>query len=212
MKKEEVSIGGGGGPIPEIGKIVANTEVEKPSPGQIEAYVKDTKGFHEVFFKGDTRFEFLKYILGEVPQLLIGYTNNVSAGIITLGIWLILLLAFGDIIALFGTFRPLVSWLIAFILTLIAANLKFVIYMVAFSLIVTSYVGAVSVFLSLILIFLFFFAFFLGMSPLRKMLVARKLAEMSMRVAIGSVKAAEGVKVATAMAGAAEEAGRRGHI
>src|SRR3989338_8331523 len=70
-------------------------------------------------------FGFLDFIFGKIPQHLATAVSDtgsdaiggeISAGIITIGVWFLVLLFFGDILGLFGMFSKGVAWIAAVIL------------------------------------------------------------------------------------------------
>ena len=161
---------------------------------------------------GNEDLNFLKYIFGNVPDYLIALTggndsngSSFSAGIVIIGIWFLLLLSFADIVRLFSTFNTATSWIAAFVLTIIAANVKLVMVVAVFMLTITAGFGAFSVFAGIILAFILFLGVQFGSDYLREFAEKRKMSEMRMRAAMGSARAAEGLKAAAGFERAAEE-------
>lgn len=102
-------------------------------------------------------FNWVSFFVGKIPQFLIDKTNNISAIIIVVAIWLILLLAFGDIVAAFGTFsEKWIGWTIGTVLAIIAANLKIVMQIAAWSFMATASLGAISVAVAIAIPFVVF--------------------------------------------------------
>jgi len=158
-----------------------------------DAYVPTSFSSVAVFNNKD--LEFLDYLFGYVPEYLITKVGNgVSAGIIMIGIWVLFFLTFGDVVRLFGSFNTIISWIIAFVLTLIAANLKFTGYLAVVGLSITAGFGVLSVILALIFIFVLFILFNLGIQPINQWILYKKEAEMTMRAAMGSTRAAKGLE------------------
>lgn len=136
----------------------------------------------------------LDFIIGRVPQYLIDQVGSpTSASIIILGIWLILLFTFADILSIFGLFSKATSWVIAAVLSIIAANLKLLSFISVFSLVFTAAFGALSVFMSIILVFAVFLGINLGIDSLRVFAVKRSISEAKIRALKGSEAAREGL-------------------
>jgi len=146
---------------------------------------------------------FLDFIFGEIPESLVGNTNNISASIIVIGIWFLFLFVFGDIMKLFGGFSPMVSWIVATILTLIIANLQLIKVITVWALVVTAFMGALSVIGSIMMIFGIFAAFHFGTSSIRRKLILRRAEDAAIRAVAGGKKAASGVSVLSEIAEAA---------
>jgi len=118
---------------------------------------------------------FFDFIFGQVPSFLVALTNTKwSPVIITVAMWLLLFVTFGDIIATFGTFNHSVAWLVAFLVAVIAANVKFVIYILAFSIGLFSILGGFAVIAGLVSAFVAFFAVNWGVKGLGPWLMRRK--------------------------------------
>lgn len=147
----------------------------------------------------------LSYLLGEVPQYLIELTSPESAGIIVFGIWLMFFLTFGDIIAVFGFFSKPVAWVSGLVLAIIVANLKGIMLLAVLALTFTAGIGVLSVAVSLLIIFVLFLGVNLGLQPLKKLAVERKKTELRLRTAMGSTRAAAGLKALKEVERATEE-------
>lgn len=163
--------------------------------------ISQTTSLSSIFgLDSDSPFRAIDYIFGDVPQYLIERTsggsggNGISAAIIIIGLWFLLFLSFADIVRLFGTFNAVTSWISAALLAIIAANLKFVMFVGVFALSITAGLGAVSVFAGLILAFVLFLGVQFGSEKLRDFAEKKKRSEMRIRAAMGSTKAVEGLK------------------
>jgi len=165
-------------------------------------------GYEKVFDNGNLKF--LNYIFGNVPQYLIDNTigKEISAGIIMIGIWLMFFLIFSDIAVLFSTFRPFIGWIIGFVLTIMAANLKITTYLAVFVTAFTAGFGVLSVGVALVLMFILFLMFNFGSEAVRSWIVARKTSEIDMRARIGRTRMVEGAETAAALGRTSERAGR----
>ena len=146
--------------------------------------------FGDIF---SARFSYLDYVFGKVPEYLIDRTSDVSAAIIVIGIWLLFLLTFADIITLFSTFHKGIAWVAAALLTIIASNLKFISWISITALFVTAGFGALSVIVSLIGVFVLFLLFNWGTQSARTWVITRKNDEMTWRAGTGSRRAAAAI-------------------
>ena len=177
---------------------------QTPSIGEA---VKDAKSFGDIF--ENPRAAILDNIFGKVPPFLINLTSDISAAIIIIGIWLLLVLTFGDILSVFGVFSPMIGWITGIVLGIIAANIKVVMYFAVVALIITYGLGALSVVLSIILTFGIFIAFNFGTQKLRQMLLNRKMTELRLRAATGSAKAKAGLETLAEIGQAAARKGKQ---
>ncbi len=150
-------------------------------------------------------FRPLSYLLGNIPQYLVDITSPESAGIVVFGIWLMFFLTFGDIIAVFGLFSKPVAWVSGFVLAVIVANLKGVMLIAVLALTFTAGFGVFSVAASLLIVFVLFLGVNLGIQPLKQLAVARKKGELELRTAMGSTRAAAGLKALKDIERAAEK-------
>ncbi len=150
-------------------------------------------------------FNWLSYFVGEVPEWLISQTSQISAIIIIIAIWFILLLTFGDIVAAFGTFsNEYVGWGIGTLLAVIAANMKLVMYIATWSFMATAGLGVLSVAFALAIPFVIFLFVQFGSQKIANFSRMRKLAY---KRAKGIDRVRGGVRTAAAMGGEAEAAG-----
>ena len=156
----------------------------------------------------NARLNFLSFVFGQVPDYLVGVVGQTSAVIIILGIWLLLLLSFGNIVEMYGTFNRGISWLIAVILVIIVTNLKLVTFLSVFMLVFAAGLGAFAVFLNIIGIFVIFILFNFGSTAFMKWVVARRNLSLSMLALTGKERIARGMAVAAAVAKEAEKAGK----
>ncbi|MEK6913707.1 MAG: hypothetical protein AABW47_03495 [Nanoarchaeota archaeon] len=97
-----------------------------------------------------------------------------SAGIITIAVWLLLFITFSDILVTFSTFSKGVSWGIGFLITLIAANLGFVIKTVVILTGAFSFLGSIAVFVGLGAAFLAFLGANIGLARLGILILKNK--------------------------------------
>lgn len=135
------------------------------------------------------------YIFGQIPFLLADYTNNISAGIIVIGLWFLLFLTFGEVLGLFSFFNQITSWIGGALLAIIAANIKLISLISVFLLAVTSFLGALSIFASIILAFVAFFGVNLGLGKFKEWANERRKAVLRMQASMGSEKAKAGLQV-----------------
>jgi hypothetical protein len=173
-----------------------------------DAYRADAIGFEKAFAgsEGDNgAFKVLNYIFGTIPGYLVQLTNEFSAAIIVIGIWLLFMLAFGDIMTLFGMFTKNVGWVAAIILTVIVANIKLIKVIAIVALTLTAGLGAISVVASILFIFVLFIAFHFGTSSIRRKIILRRAEDSALRAVAGGKKAASGIDVLKQIAKQAEK-------
>lgn len=104
---------------------------------------------------GKPSFNFLSYIIGEIPQPIIDATSPVGSLIVIVSVFVILLLMFGDIMTLFGSFSSeAISWTIGAALTIIAANMKVVMMFAAMGFMLVSGIGVFAAFLGVLVPFI----------------------------------------------------------
>jgi len=121
-------------------------------------------------------YVFFGYIFGGIANFLFGVTSaKFSPVIITISIWLLLFVTFGDILATFGPFSTTVSWLTGFLLAVIAANLNFVVIMTTFFIGIVSFMGAAAVVAGVGLAFVTFFAVNFGITSFAPFMMRRKM-------------------------------------
>lgn len=151
-------------------------------------------------------WKFLDYIFGKIPVYLIVWAGGISASIIVLGIWVIFFLVFLDALTMFGSFSKPVNGIIAFVLTLIIANLKLIMFITVLVLTITAVFGAFSVLASIILIFGVFIAWHFGTSGWREKLIRRRAESYALKASAGGDIAASGVDVLAKIAAEAKKA------
>ncbi len=154
------------------------------------------------------RAAFLDFVYGQIPSFLIEWTNETSALIIIIGIWVLLFLSFGDILSLFGTFSPAISWIIGGVLAIIAANFKILSFISVVGLVLASGLGTIAVFVNIIAIFIIFILFNYGKQEVREWVWKRKVAELKLRAAMGSAKAEAGLTTMAEIGKTSYELGR----
>lgn len=121
-------------------------------------------------------------------------STKVGAVIIYIMIWLILFVAFSDIVSLFSPFTEWVGWVIGLALAIIAAQLRWIYSMAAWMASATAAFGAIGVFISIIVSIVAATLLGFGTASLRKWAVQRKLAIQQVKGLSGRAKAVEGLK------------------
>ena len=121
--------------------------------------------------------------------------TGVSVLIVYIMLWLILFVAFSDIVVVFAPFsKPMIGWIIGAALTIIAAQLQFVFTLASWAAVILAYFGTFSVFVGIAFAFVAFIAASIGSEWLREWVVGRKIAMLKTRAAEGSAEAKEGLK------------------
>src|SRR3989344_4617785 len=87
---------------------------------------------------GDSAGKVLSYVFGPIAKVT---NDDTSSMIITLAVWLLIFITFGDIISSFSTFSSYVSWGAAFLIGIIASNLGIVVGTVAWTTGVFAFLG-----------------------------------------------------------------------
>jgi len=145
----------------------------------------------------------LRFIFGDVSLFLLDSTGNISAIVITIAIWLLIFFTFGDVLQSFSTFGPMTSWAAAFLLTVIAANLKVMIAFSAFFLNLFIGFGIFAVLSALVGAFVFFFLVNWGIQGLAPTIMARKAMveahKVSAKTSAETYQAASVIKALTDM-------------
>ena len=180
--------------------------VEKEVETKISDAVRNTESFGVVFA---SQFAFFDFIFGQIPSYLINFTNNTSAAIIIIGIWFLLLLTFGDVMSIFGTFSKTASWAIAIVLVIVAANIKIITWIAVVGLVLAAGLGAAAVFVNIIGIFIIFILFNYGSDEIREWVIERKRKEMGIRAAMGSGKAKAGLQTLAEIGETSYKIGKR---
>lgn len=133
---------------------------------------------------------FLNYIIGGVPNVVIAEVGDMAAFVVTLVIFIMLALTFGDVLSKFGTYSAWMGWVLGILLAIVAANLKLVIIIAIISFAFISGVGALSVSIGLLFPFVFFIiAHFMVLKPITEYLAGEKEATQ-MNMAVGQVTGA----------------------
>jgi hypothetical protein len=104
-----------------------------------------------------------------------------SALVVTLAIWALILVTFGDILTGFSTFSRPISWVVALLIAIIAANIKLVIMIsTAFAAIFIS-LGVLGVWLGILGAIIAFVVVNLGITRAGKWIMRRKVIMESAR-------------------------------
>ncbi len=139
------------------------------SAGQIDT---STKGFDDLWGKG---FVWLNYLFGGIPAWMVDRLGGMSSSIIVIATFLLMFVTFGDIVSSFSTFSERVSWFAAFLISIIAVNLKVAVYILSFFVgILIAPLGTLAVGGGLLAAFLTFFAVNLGIGRLGPWIMRRK--------------------------------------
>ncbi len=128
----------------------------------------------------------LRYIFGE-PLYYTGI-NAISAGIVTIAIWLLLFLTFSDIIATFSSFSKWVSWSVGFLIAVIAANIGLVIKIAAVLTGIFSFAGVLAVYTALGAALAAFVVVNLGIWKAKKWILRRRAMMASAKAEAGGAK------------------------
>jgi hypothetical protein len=126
-------------------------------------------------------------LLSNVFQYIFGTPLNseLSGTIITIAVWLILFFTFGDIIATFSSFSVWVSWVIAGLMTLVAANVGLLGQLMVILTSIFVWAGAVAVYLGLGTAFVAFVAVNFGAQRMKKWIMRRKAMMMANKAYAG---------------------------
>jgi len=134
---------------------------------------KSTVGLGEIL---GTPWGIMTYIVGGVPQFLLDSgVSDISAVVITFSIFLMIFLTFGDIMYTFGTFNKAISWIVAFLLSIIIANLKGVVVLIAFFTGILGVLGGAAVFVGLGTAFVAFLLVNFGIKSAGPWLMSRRI-------------------------------------
>lgn len=140
-------------------------------------FLTDSKTFGQAI--GQDSLGWLSYIFGAVPQALIDATSEKGGAIVIFSVWVILVLMFGDILSLFGTFSQItgttrggatytyspIAWIIAVALAIIAANFKVIMMLASFGFAFVSGIGVLAALLGVVtpfLVYIVIHVLFLG--------------------------------------------------
>ncbi len=157
----------GSGWIPIIGILLAiilifgiiwlvSTKVGDFSSSSISQAVGTFKTFGEV--SGNTAMAPFTYVIGGVPVFLINEIGPTASMVVMFVLFIMLLFSFGDIISTFGMFTRPVSLLMGIGLTIIAANLRFIMFVAVICFGIVAGVGVISIAMGLLVPFVIFFA------------------------------------------------------
>lgn len=135
-----------------------------------------------------------RYIFGEIPAGV--SDNNISAAIVTIAVWVLIVITFGDIIAMFGTFSKWVAWGIGLIVGVIVANIGINVKIIAGLTSIFAWLGTIAIYAGLITAFVAFFAVNFGIASAKGWLERRKQLE---KAATGKTKITSGIDVAKAI-------------
>jgi hypothetical protein len=128
-----------------------------------------------------TVFDYAQYIFGQIPTMIFNAVGGSSALVVTLAIWALILVTFGDILTGFSTFSRPISWVVALLIAIIAANIKLVIMIsTAFAAIFIS-LGVLGVWLGILGAIIAFVVVNLGITRAGKWIMRRKVIMESAR-------------------------------
>ena len=137
---------------------------------------------------------------GYIPHYIFGQPtdagpNDISNMIITVAIWLLIVITFGDIISTFSSFSKGVSWSVAVLVAIIASNMGIMTGIIALLTSIFAFAGLAAVYVALLAAFVVFIAINLGLWRLNKWIIQRR---MMMKAATAE---AGGTTIAGAIAG-----------
>jgi len=130
------------------------------------------EGFDKYFGRA---FSWMTYTFGGIPAWLVGSVGQNSAIVITLFTWLLLFVTFGDILAAFSTFSKPASWVIAFAIAVIVANLKAIVVVLGVFIGFFAFLGGIAVLAGLATAFIAFFAVNWGVGWLGPFVLRRRV-------------------------------------
>lgn len=116
----------------------------------------------------------LGFIIGKIPDNMIASSGNMSSLIILICFWIMLALLFGDVLRNFSTLSSGISWAVAVLMVVIAANLNFLANFVSVLTGVFIGLGVFAVYASLLSSFLVFFAVEWGIGSMAPWVMRRK--------------------------------------
>ncbi len=139
-------------------------------------------------------WNWLTYIFGGVPAWLTDYgVAPSSALIITIAIFFLLFVTFGDVIQNFSSFGPQVSWISAFLVAIIAANLKLSVTILSVAVGIFAPLGGLAVLSGLVAAFVAFFFVNWGVGRFGPWVMRRKAMMLAQREDIKTQQGAENV-------------------
>lgn len=116
----------------------------------------------------------LGFIIGGIPNNIIASSGKIGALIILFAFWIMLTLIFGDILKNFSTLSSGISWWVAILLVIIAANLKFLGSFIGVLTGLFVGLGTFAVYASLFSSFIVFFAVEWGIGAMAPWIMRRK--------------------------------------
>jgi len=99
---------------------------------------------------------FLTYVFGRVPDGLVEEVGATAAIVVTVAIFIMLVVGFGDILSAFSAFSETSSWILGALLAIISANFKGVMAIAVLSFGIVGGVGVISIGVGLAVPFLVF--------------------------------------------------------
>lgn len=145
-------------------------------------------------------WNWLTYVFGGIPTWLPEFGVGSASGlIITIAIFFLVWVTFGDIIQNFSTFSPPVAWISSFLIAIIAANLKFSVVILSIAIGVFAPLGGIAVVAGLVAAFVAFFAVNWGAGSIGPWVMRRKAMMYAQRTDIETQEGAE--EVASAVQG-----------
>ena len=118
--------------------------------------------------------QWFDYIFGGLPAWLVNTVGVNSSIVITVGMFILIFITFGDVIDTFSTFSPPVAWISAFIIAVIAANLKALVVLLSFAIGIFAFLGAFAVVAGLLASMFAFFAVNWGIGSLGPFVMRRR--------------------------------------
>ena len=165
-----------------LGSIFFNTEIWDKINKNLSIDT-NVDGFDTKFGK---TFGWMTYVFGGIPTWLKGLVGENSAIVITLFTWLLLFVTFGDIFAAFSTFSKPASWVIAFAMAVIFANLKVLVIILGFFIGIFAFVGGFAVIVGLLTAFIVFIGVNWGIGSIGPFIIRRKMLLLAARHAAES--------------------------
>ncbi len=132
-----------------------------------------------------------RFIFGQ-PYKIEG-VEDVSVLILTIAVWLLVFLTFGDIISTFSSFKKWISWIISLLIAIIIAQFNFQVRFVLFLSRVFSMAASTAVFVGLGGAFFAFVVVNLGLWNLRKWILHRKYLMIANKADVGSKSVSDAI-------------------
>jgi len=150
-----------------------------------------TTTWDDVFGTTDSvLLKIMSYVFGPPTAIT---ESPVSNGIITIAVWILIFITLGDIIATFSTFSAWVSWVGAFLIGTIAANLGGVTKIIAWSVGAFAVLGAAAVIVGLAGALFAFVVVNLGLWYFKRWIVRRRAMQEAATMEAGGKKIAGSV-------------------